>query len=126
MKRIAIFGVSGVGGELTRRILQQFPGSKVDLFVRSSAKAKELLPAFHDRISFTEFDATKPDTLENACKALSGDGLDGMVYAIGSIPLRPLRLTTAEHFQEAFQVNTVSITEVLQRPLCAQPKYKCV
>jgi NAD(P)-dependent dehydrogenase (short-subunit alcohol dehydrogenase family) len=66
-------------------------------------------------IPYTVCDASKPDTIESIiATALSSSSsgstndVNGLVYAIGTIPLKPLRSTTYQDYVDTYNVNFTS------------------
>ena len=54
-------------------------------------------------------DCASPEAVESGVKGLcSSLSLSGLVYAVGSIPLKPLKSTSAKDFSDAFNLNFLS------------------
>jgi NAD(P)-dependent dehydrogenase (short-subunit alcohol dehydrogenase family) len=102
-KTYLIFGgIGGIGGALADQLTAQ--GHEVYVTTSRPARASETsLPA--DRV--LHVDALQPETISQAIKTFSERGLDGLVYCIGSIDLKPLERTTADDMLRTFQLNTV-------------------
>ncbi len=104
--RVIIAGIGGVGGALARRLVAK--GVAVHLVARSAEKLAAL-SAELGGAPFTVADAAAPEAFEAAIATAAAAGpLTGLVYAVGSIPLKPLKSTTAKDFADAFALNTVS------------------
>lgn len=102
---VLIFGgVGGIGEALARRLRAQ--GQSVVVTSRSAERAETLagsigaLPVACDVLDEASIQAAI------ACAAPDGR-IGGLVYAVGSIPLKPLARTTAADMMAAFQVNVV-------------------
>ncbi len=101
--RVLIAGIGGVGGALARRLIAR--GIPVHLLSRSNDKLSALSKELGG-VPFTSVDVTSTDALEAAVRDIAAQGpLHALVYAVGSIPLKPLRTTTARDFSDAFAVN---------------------
>lgn len=105
--RVVICGVGGVGRALAVRLAAA--GQPVHLVARDAGKLAALSSALGSA-PYTVADAADPAAFEAAMAGLAADGVPtrGLVYAIGSIPLKPLRATTAHDFAAAYALNTVS------------------
>lgn len=100
-----IFGIGGIGGALARRLFAR--GIPIHIVARNREKLAAL-SAELGGAPFTAIDVATaaPEALEGVVKDVAALGpLHGLVYAIGTIPLKPIRSTTATDFSEAFAVN---------------------
>jgi NAD(P)-dependent dehydrogenase (short-subunit alcohol dehydrogenase family) len=104
--RVIIAGIGGVGGALARQLhAKNIP---VHLIARSADKLAALSASLGGA-PFTVADAAQPEAFEAAVRDAAALGpLSGLVFAVGSIPLKPLKTTTAKDFADAFALNTVS------------------
>jgi 3-oxoacyl-[acyl-carrier protein] reductase len=101
-KTILIVGASsGIGYELARRLLAA--GATV---LSASRHAPEGLDVQH-----IDWDATQPD---DALKSQVPEVLHGLVYAPGTINLKPFNRLTLNDFQSDFQVNVLGAVAALQ------------
>jgi NAD(P)-dependent dehydrogenase (short-subunit alcohol dehydrogenase family) len=102
---ILIFGgVGGIGGALARRLRTR--GYTVVITSRVADRAA----AFAAEIGAAPLvcDCLDEASIQAAIAAAAPDGrLGGIVYAVGSIPLKPLARTTAADMLAAFQLNVV-------------------
>jgi NAD(P)-dependent dehydrogenase (short-subunit alcohol dehydrogenase family) len=102
---VLIFGgVGGIGEALARRMRAQ--GQSVAITSRSA----ERVGALAAEIGATAIvcDVLDEASIQAAVAAAAPDGrLDGLVYAVGSIPLKPLARTTTADMMTAFQINVV-------------------
>ena len=97
-------GVEGIGGQLARRLTSA--GQRVSITSRSLARAS----AFAVDIGAQPLavDVFDESAIASSIVAAAPDGrLAGLVYAVGSIPLKPLARTTEADFIEAFRLNVV-------------------
>lgn len=108
---ILICGVAGIGRSLARRLHAR--GVPLHLLARDAAKLQSL-SAELGGAPFTVTDASS-DSFEGAVRdAAAASPLRGLVYAIGSIPLKPLKGTTAADFLSAFTVNALGAALALK------------
>ena len=105
MNPILIFGgVGGIGEALARRL--RAAGHAVAITSRQS----ERVAALAAEIQATPLvcDVLDEASIRAAVAAAAPDGrLGGIVYAVGSIPLKPLARTTADDLLTAFRLNVV-------------------
>ena len=96
-------GVGGIGESLARRLCAQ--GHRVVVTSRSLERATALaneigaLPAVVDVLDEASITA--------AVDLAAAGGLYGLVYAVGTIGLKPLARTTASDMVQAYQINVV-------------------
>lgn len=106
-KNILIIGASsGIGLELTSFLA----GQDANIYTASRSRA-ESWPA--------EIHYQQMDVLENADSLTSflPDKLDGLVYSVGNINLKPFHRLTAEELIEDFRLNVVGASVVIQQAL---------
>ena len=107
--RVLIAGIGGVGGALARRLARK--GVSVHLVARSGDKLAALRAELGGggAHAITVADAAHPEAFEAAVReAVGAAPLAALVYAIGSIPLKPLKTTSAADFSAAFDANFTS------------------
>lgn len=107
-----VFGSSGIGGALARRLLGR--GKAVTLLSRNAAKLEAFAAATEGAqtalLRTAVVDVADSAALETACAALAAapGGLAGLAFAVGSIPLKPLKSTSVADFNAALQLNAVA------------------
>jgi NAD(P)-dependent dehydrogenase (short-subunit alcohol dehydrogenase family) len=111
MSNFVVFGATSTGAAIARRLLLR--NCTTHIICRDIAKASASItstgpgtPIFHE-----VRDVGEPGVIEDICKVVNekAEGkVAGLVYAIGSIPLKPLRQMTRADFDRAFHVNAVS------------------
>lgn len=105
MSRVLIAGIGGIGRAVALKLHKQ--GVKLHLVARNKDKLAAL-SAELGNAPFTVADAADPEAFENAIKPAVSEPLSGLVYAIGSIPLKPMKGTTAKDYLDAYNLNFVS------------------
>jgi NAD(P)-dependent dehydrogenase (short-subunit alcohol dehydrogenase family) len=98
-------GVGGIGEATARRLAQR--GHRVVITSREGRRAEALAAELGGR--GLAMDALDEASLQAAVTqaASDGQGLAGLVYAIGSIPLKPLTRLSEQDFVDAFRLNTL-------------------
>lgn len=114
-KTYLIFGATGgVGASLARHLAGQ--GAHVHIGGRDGAKAAALAAEIGG--SFSVMDAADPQSII-ACVAAAGPKLDGLVWAIGSINLKPLVRLTDQDFLNDFTLNALGAVQAIRAALPA-------
>ena len=112
MSKTVIFGATGhMGQAIARQLVAE--GKPIHL----AARDDEALAALATELgtSASPFDLTNPDTLTQAVADASTDGeLAGLVWAVGSILLKPLGKLTASDFMSSYQTNVVGAALAVQ------------
>ncbi len=109
---VAIFGATGgVGAAVARKLVNK--GQPVVLIGRN----EDRLAALSDELDApsVQCDVTQAEQITAAVDEARGDsGLGGLIYAVGSIVLTPLRRTERSAFIDAFTLNVVGAAEAVQ------------
>ena len=112
MSKTLIFGATGhMGQAIARQMVAD--GKPVHLAGRDDVALASL--ATDLGVSASSFDLSRPDTLDHAVAEASMDGqLAGLVWAVGSILLKPLNRLTAADFVDTYQTNVVGAALAVQ------------
>lgn len=100
---VVVGGSSGIGFELTRRLIDD--GHQVSVFSRSPGQLTELTGVRH-----IVFDATQDEFPSDGL----AEKLSGLAYCPGSIRLRPFARLTAEEFLEDYRLNLLGAVAVIK------------
>jgi len=106
---VLICGSSGIGASLARALFAR--NIPLHLLGRNEAALKALSAATNNS-PYTLLDLSNPELVEPAVKGLGP--LRGLVYAVGSIPLKPLKSTTPSDFTAAYNLNFLSAALALK------------
>ena len=108
-------GTGGIGAATARALAKQ--GRKVHLVARDAAALAAL--AMELDATFTAGDLEQPDTIARAtAEAAQGGALQGLIYAVGTINLKPLARLAEADFLRDFKVNALWAAQAIQ---CALP-----
>ena len=118
MSKTLIFGATGhIGQAVARQLTAE--GRPVHLVGRDAAALSELGSEL--RASVSLFDLAHPSTISQAVHEASTDGaLAGIVWAVGSILLKPLARLSVSDFQDTYHTNVIGAalaTQAAQKPL---------
>ena len=117
MTTIIYGGSGGIGSAIATRLADQ--GAAIHLVARD----KDRLAAVADqtRATFTPADVTDLEAAAAATEA-AGDTVSGLVFAVGSINLKPLGRLSEDDFLNDFRLNALSAANVIQAALPAMRK----
>ncbi|WP_372421542.1 SDR family NAD(P)-dependent oxidoreductase [Salinarimonas chemoclinalis] len=114
--RVLIWGGSGGVGAATARALAE-AGWRVHLAARDESRLADAARAI-DAAGYTVADALDPESVARATEeASAGEGLGGLVYAVGSINLKPLAKLTDEDFLADYRLNALGAARAIQAAL---------
>lgn len=111
---VIVGGTGGIGAELAHRLVAA--GRAVHLVARDGGRLASL--AGDLGASFATADALDPAALRAAIEA-AGSPLSGLVYAVGSITLKPLARVTAADVERDFRLNALGAFAAVQAALPA-------
>ena len=117
MTTIIYGGSGGIGSAIATRLADQ--GAAIHLVARD----KDRLAAVADqtRATFTPADVTDLEAAAAATEA-AGDTVSGLVFAVGSINLKPLGRLSEDDFLNDFRLNALAAVNVIQAALPAMRK----
>ena len=110
-KKYLIFGATGAIGS---SLANQFYNDKLDchLIGRNEEELKKLSEKL--KYTYSVCDVLKLNFTNNLKKDLEEVEILGIAYCVGSIDIKPFKLTTAKDFVSSYVLNLVSVTEILR------------
>jgi len=110
-KKYLIFGATGsIGSSLANQLY------KNDLDCHLVGRNEDELKKISEKLKYTYSvcDVLKIDFTNNLKKDLNETEILGIAYCVGSIDIKPFRLTKANDFVSSYVLNLVSVTEILR------------
>jgi len=111
-KVVIVGGTGGVGSALARKLAAS--GHGLHLVARDAARLSAL--ASELGASFASADIEDPASLRSAIEA-TGSPLSGLVYAVGTITLKPVSRVTSTDAERDFRVNALGALVAVQAAL---------
>ena len=110
MKKLIIGASGAIGSSLARKIVST--GSEVHLVGRNKEKILALSNELN--ATYSVADVLNENFSDQILKDLAEDEIDGLAYCVGSIELKPLKLTQRSNFMQSFNLNLISATEIIR------------
>ncbi len=110
MKKIILGATGSIGSSLAKKLVES--GDQVHLVGREDASLSSLASELNS--TFTVCDVLEENFCEKITSDLKDEPIDGLAFCIGSIDLKPLKLTKKSDFMQSFNLNLVSATEVIR------------
>ena len=110
MKKLIIGATGSIGSSLAKKIVSE--GEEVHLVGRDESTLKELAASLNS--TFTICDVLEDNFSDKIFDDLGDTPINGLAYCVGSIDLKPLKLTKKSDFMQSFNLNLVSATEVIR------------
>ena len=80
---------------------------------RDEAKLSELATQLNS--SFTTCDVLEENFSDKIFNDLGDTPINGLAYCVGSIDLKPIKMTKKSDFMQSFNLNLISATEIIRR-----------
>ena len=110
MKKVILGATGSIGSSLAKKLVEG--GNKVHLVGREESSLSNLAAELNS--SFTTCDVLEENFCEKIINDLKDEPIDGLAFCVGSIDLKPLKLTKKSDFMQSFNLNVISATEVIR------------
>ena len=110
MKKLILGATGSIGSSLAKKMVND--GEAVHLVGRDESSLSELASELNS--SFTTCDVLEENFSDIIMKDLGNTPLNGLAYCVGSIDLKPLKLTKKSDFMQSFNLNLISATEIIK------------
>ena len=110
MKKVILGATGSIGSSLAKKLVDS--GEEVHLVGRDENSLSELANNLNS--SFTVCDVLEENFSEKILNDLKDETINGLAFCVGSIDLKPLKLTKKSDFMQSFNLNLISATEVIK------------
>ena len=110
MKKVILGATGSIGSSLAKKLVDS--GEEVHLVGRDKVSLSELANNLNS--TFTVCDVLEENFSEKIFNDLKDEQINGLAFCVGSIDLKPLKLTKKSDFMQSFNLNVISATEVIK------------
>ena len=110
MKKLILGATGSIGSSLAKKIVDD--GGEVHLVGRDENSLSALASELNS--SFTTCDVLEENFANKIVNDLGETPINGLAYCVGSIDLKPLKLTKKSDFMQSFNLNLISATEIIK------------
>ncbi len=110
MKKVILGATGSIGSSLAKQLVES--GEQVHLVGRDQSSLSELAKSLNS--SFTVCDVLEENLSEKIANDLNDVPINGLAFCVGSIDLKPLKLTKKSDFMQSFNLNLISATEIIK------------
>ena len=110
MKKVILGATGSIGSSLAKKLVDS--GEQVHLVGRDETSLSELAKNLNS--TFTVCDVLEENFSEKILNDLKDEPINGLAFCVGSIDLKPLKLTKKSDFMQSFNLNLISATEVIK------------
>ena len=110
MKKVILGATGSIGSSLAKKLVKS--GDQVHLVGREEASLSSLASELNS--SFTICDVLEENFYEKITSDLKDEPIDGLAFCVGSIDLKPFKMTKKSDFMQSFNLNLVSATEIIR------------
>ena len=106
MKKVILGATGSIGSSLAKKLIEG--GEEVHLVGRDEPSVSSLANNLNS--TFTVCDVLEENFSEKIITDLKDEPINGLAFCIGSIDLKPLKLTKKSDFMQSFNLNLISAT----------------
>ena len=111
MKKLILGATGSIGSSLAKKLLAS--GDKVHLVGRDEASLSELASELNS--TYTTCDVLEENFSDKIFNDLGETPINGLAYCVGSIDLKPIKMTKKSDYMQSFNLNLISATEIIRR-----------
>ena len=111
MKKLILGATGSIGSSLAKKIVAD--GWKVHLVGRDETSLSSLATELNS--SFTVCDVLEENYSDKIFNDLGDSPVNGLAYCVGSIDLKPIKITKKSDFMQSFNLNLISAVEIIRR-----------
>ena len=113
MKKLILGATGSIGSSLAKKIIAD--GGEVHLVGRDKSSLSELASELNS--TFTTCDVLEENFSDKILSDLGETPINGLAYCVGSIDLKPIKMTKKSDYMQSFNLNLISATEIIRRAL---------
>ena len=110
MKKVILGATGSIGSSLAKKLIES--GDQVHLVGRDEANISSLANELNS--SYTTCDVLEENFSDKILSDLGETPVNGLAFCVGSIDLKPLKLTKRSDFMQSFNLNLISATEIIR------------
>ena len=110
MKKVILGATGSIGSSLAKKLIES--GDQVHLVGRDEASISSLANELNS--SYTTCDVLEENFSDKILNDLGETPVNGLAFCVGSIDLKPLKLTKRSDFMQSFNLNLISATETIK------------
>ena len=110
MKKVILGATGSIGSSLAKKLVDS--GDQVHLVGRDEANISSLANELNS--SYTTCDVLEENFSDKILSDLGETPVNGLAFCVGSIDLKPLKLTKRSDFMQSFNLNLISATEAIK------------
>ena len=111
MKKLILGATGSIGSSLAEKIVSD--GGEVHLVGRDATSLTKIASELNS--TFTICDVLEENFAEKILNDLGDTPINGLAYCVGSIDLKPIKLTKKSDYIKSFNLNLVSATEIIRQ-----------
>ena len=111
MKKLILGATGSIGSSLAKKIVAE--GGQVHLVGRDEASITKLAKELNS--TFTTCDVLEENFADKIFNDLGDMPINGLAYCVGSIDLKPIKMTKKSDYMQSFNLNLISAIEIIRR-----------
>ena len=111
MKKLILGATGSIGSSLAKKIVAE--GGQVHLVGRDEASITNLAKELNS--TFTTCDVLEDNFADKIFNDLGDTPINGLAYCVGSIDLKPIKMTKKSDYMQSFNLNLISAVEIIRR-----------
>jgi len=111
MKKLILGATGSIGSSLAKKVVSE--GGEVHLVGRDKATLSKIASELNS--TFTTCDVLEENFSEKIFSDLGDTPINGLAYCVGSIDLKPIKLTKKSDYMQSFNLNLISAIEIIRR-----------
>ncbi len=111
MKKLILGATGSIGSSLAKKIVAE--SGEVHLVGRDEENLKKLASELNS--TFTVCDVLEESFADKIFNDLNDTPINGLAYCVGSIDLKPIKMTKKSDYMQSFNLNLISATEIIRK-----------